>query len=570
MAGRHFSPAGRVIVLLLLIGVGAGVYFKWFHESEPTDKVAVKQEQVVIDAKASATSVPAVQVPGQFTVAAPVKDSKVNCGAVGERACVVCLSQWPGHMAGIIGLGGLTTQVGSFASKVMSSIDPSKGPGLNVEIRFIEEPDKKNAALQSGDCDAVWQTTDELPMNLPGFAAAGLMPQSYWQVDWSRGGDGCVAVPSVKKPRDMLTHQGAVLKFSPDHTVLEFWLTNSDLNPKELAQARANISFSMDDYTYARNLFCQHKIEIACLWEPDLQQALACRKDEGAYVVFSSKDASTLVADNLLALTKNLQARMDIHEKIARIFKEGARIGQADKAAAARLVSTVAPRFRDEIKYEGTLASFDWVRWNDLGDNIAYFGLDGNPPKFDAVYKQADSIWSEYTEKDGSPVLTQRFAPNVLRNSTIVKAIWDSEKALQPQAVIVAEKPVYKPEVIAKATPKMVKPVIINFDTGAFDVTKDLGALSILKRDVLSQVNLAESMGLRIEGNTDDVGSQAFNGPLSQKRAESVRAFMISQGVPDTRIVAKGNGSDNPVCNAKTPDCRAQNRRTEIIFVPGQ
>ena len=582
----QIQPAGRAVLGIAFVAVVASLYYfvvrPKFLDKAAAPAAAVVQQTVpvldaagkpVINATTGQPETKVVNVPVAAPVAANVPAGVAgSCGSASQRPCKVALSQWPGHSAGILACGGLTPQAGSFCNTVRSVLKPESGPGLNVEFIFIEEPDKKNAALQSGSADFIWSTTDELPINLPGFAKALVDAVSVMQIDWSRGGDACVADKSVKSPRDMLTHKGAVLKYSPDHTVFEMWLTNGDLNPTELQKARGNMSFSMDDYTYARNLFCQGKIDVACLWEPDVSLAIACRP--GAYRVFSTKEADTLVADNLLVRSDFLAAHPDVAEKIARIFLEGARIGNADKKAAARLISTVEPRFRDELKYDATLASLEWVKWNDLGDNVAYFGIDGSAPKFDTVYKQADSIWSEYTEPDGSPALTQRFVPSKLRNGSIIKAIYEDEKSHRAAAAqatgtvavpIEAEKPVYNPTVIANAEPKLVKPVTINFDTGSKSL--DIGARSILKAQVMTQVGLVEGMGFRIEGNTDDVGSKASNITLSQQRAEEVRQFLISQGLAENRVVAQGNGPDSPVCNLKAADCRAKNRRTDIVFV---
>ena len=80
----------------------------------------------------------------------------------GRRDVTVALSQWPGHMALVVGNGGLTTQPGSAAA----------AEGLDLKIVFIEDAPSKNKALLDGKVDAVWQTVDELPITLGGFKAA--------------------------------------------------------------------------------------------------------------------------------------------------------------------------------------------------------------------------------------------------------------------------------------------------------------------------------------------------------------------------------------------------------------
>ena len=161
-----------------------------------------------------------------------------------RRDVTVALSQWPGHLALVVGNGGLTTQAGSAAA----------AEGLDLKIVFIEDAPSKNKALQEGKVDAVWETVDELPIALGGFKTAGVDARAFIQIDWSRGGDACVASKEVKTVEDVVGRKAAVLMFSPDHTVLEFMLTNSRLTPDEVAQARKATSFSPDDFTYARIL----------------------------------------------------------------------------------------------------------------------------------------------------------------------------------------------------------------------------------------------------------------------------------------------------------------------------
>ena len=69
-----------------------------------------------------------------------------------------------------------------------------------------------------------------------------------------------------------------------------------------------------------------------------------------------------------------------------------------------------------------------------------------------------------------------------------------------------------------------------------------------------------------IEGHTDNVGEDASNQDLSDRRAASVREFLIAKyGVDGSRLEAKGFGESNPVSPNSTPEGRQNNRRVELV-----
>jgi outer membrane protein OmpA-like peptidoglycan-associated protein len=74
-----------------------------------------------------------------------------------------------------------------------------------------------------------------------------------------------------------------------------------------------------------------------------------------------------------------------------------------------------------------------------------------------------------------------------------------------------------------------------------------------------------DSKMITVEGHTDSVGSDEDNMRLSQGRADSVRSYLVSQGVPSARIKAVGRGESMPIADNKSPEGRANNRRVEII-----
>lgn len=71
---------------------------------------------------------------------------------------------------------------------------------------------------------------------------------------------------------------------------------------------------------------------------------------------------------------------------------------------------------------------------------------------------------------------------------------------------------------------------------------------------------------LVIEGHTDSVGSDASNQSLSQRRAESVRSHLLSQGIAANRLSAVGKGEHSPVASNDSVSGRALNRRVEVII----
>ena len=92
--------------------------------------------------------------------------------------------------------------------------------------------------------------------------------------------------------------------------------------------------------------------------------------------------------------------------------------------------------------------------------------------------------------------------------------------------------------------------------------------MAMLNNQVMPEVAMAGGMYIRVEGNTDKVGDEDWNRPLSERRATAIVEYLVSRGVDKARIVARGNGSSKPLASNKTSEGRARNRRTDILFIP--
>lgn len=113
----------------------------------------------------------------------------------------------------------------------------------------------------------------------------------------------------------------------------------------------------------------------------------------------------------------------------------------------------------------------------------------------------------------------------------------------------------------------------VTFDSAIlFDVDKtDLkpAAQENLKK-VATVLNEYPDTDLLIEGHTDSQGSESYNQRLSERRADSVKGFLIEQGVSPSRLKAKGFGEMAPIASNETPEGRSQNRRVEVKIQPNE
>ncbi len=113
--------------------------------------------------------------------------------------------------------------------------------------------------------------------------------------------------------------------------------------------------------------------------------------------------------------------------------------------------------------------------------------------------------------------------------------------------------------------------LVMNLDSNAIQFEFDKAVLKSVNREVLSRIAgiLLTSKGYHITvyGHTDDVGSEAYNQELSERRAQAVRDYLVEAGIGPQIIATKGYGKTNPLLAGKTPQARAKNRRVEVEIV---
>jgi outer membrane protein OmpA-like peptidoglycan-associated protein len=127
-----------------------------------------------------------------------------------------------------------------------------------------------------------------------------------------------------------------------------------------------------------------------------------------------------------------------------------------------------------------------------------------------------------------------------------------------PSPAPVAQAPAPRP------TPPTKKKIVlrgVHFDFNKATIRADArpvldAAIATLKRE--------GGIAVIAEGHTDNVGTAAYNTKLSQRRAKSVRDYLVAGGISPRRITFEGFGESRPVASNDTADGRAQNRRVEL------
>jgi OOP family OmpA-OmpF porin len=124
------------------------------------------------------------------------------------------------------------------------------------------------------------------------------------------------------------------------------------------------------------------------------------------------------------------------------------------------------------------------------------------------------------------------------------------------------------PAPAAKPAPASVRQSIVIQADALFDFDK-----SVVRPDGKKSIDeaLAKLNGVDLEmviatGHTDSIGTDAYNQKLSERRAAAVKDYLVSKGIPASKVTTIGKGESQPVATNKTKEGRQKNRRVDIEF----
>lgn len=138
------------------------------------------------------------------------------------------------------------------------------------------------------------------------------------------------------------------------------------------------------------------------------------------------------------------------------------------------------------------------------------------------------------------------------------------EATMEPQTEVTGQE---MAEVEEEMVPESVKPDLrdVYFDFDRYDIKN---AAKPVLREMATWLTDSDATVL-IEGHCDDRGTNEYNLALGDRRASSVKSFLISSGVPARKIETVSFGEEKPVCSEETEDCWSKNRRAYLDVSEG-
>jgi NitT/TauT family transport system substrate-binding protein len=419
--------------------------------------------------------------------------------------------------------------------------------GMKVEFVLQDDVAAGREAFKAGKVDAIWATADSFPTEAKGLGE--FEPVIIMQSDWSHGGDAIVARGGINSINDLRGKKVAVAIGTPSHSFLLYALKASDMTVKDITVVEK--SNAVD----AASDFKASAVDAAVVWSPDDQDCI--QKVQGSKILKNTREASRIIADVFFVKRSYLEKNRDkVHNLVEGWLTGNAQINTNPSSRSAA-IKILAQGLNVDEGLAGTMLGN--ARLTTLGDNKNFFGLNGG---YNGV--TGEKLYVNMTQEYAKVGMAPSGTPDWRRISdgSIVSSLnlSGSENDAEPETKFDAPT-----AALATAPAFSTKKLSITFPTGSSTLDDNAKALI-----AMSFVDIAKAFGntrIRVEGNTDNVGSETTNRALSTRRAQSVVNYLVEEHRFDrNRFVTVGNGSSKPTSGASndTSEGRAKNRRTDF------
>jgi OOP family OmpA-OmpF porin len=581
------KPAGKVLLIAIVITAGI-ISVKWYQARPKEAGKAVEVGKVVLpDAPEASLNEHAVLLP------LPSNTEAVNGGALitWERMA------WNAQFSGMFANGGVRTTKGSLFDKAHLDITYIRQDDCNKQmadlVKFAGQY-KTNpgapAVLVSfmGDGMPAFMTAlsreleplgaEYQPIILPiahgkSFGEDQIMGPLSWKQDPHNAVGKCVA--GVLRDGDvniLLKWAGDNgIKVNPDETTYDADAVNLIAASDFLDAPNKYIT----GYTESRKIIRDGKttgrdttvgVDAVATWTPgDVNVAT---KKGGLVTIANTRQYASQMPVQTIAIKKwAYDHRTDVENMIIALAQAGDQVRsftQARKFAAQVSAAVYQEQNADywekyfngvqEQDIQGLSVHLGGSAVFNLADMANTFGLGADKvDRYKAVYNTFGNLMVRMY-----PSLMPSFLPyeKAVDKSFLLSVISNHPELLEGKATETQ----YASEITSEVSSRSYH---IEFETGSAVIRPESDKML---DEIFESAVVAEGLKLGIYGHTDNSGSDDVNVPLSEKRANAVREYLVGKGLAVGRIETKGYGSGKPVADNSTAAGRSRNRRVEIVL----
>ncbi|OQP65979.1 hypothetical protein A3860_15430 [Niastella vici] len=582
------KPAGKIVIIAAVVAAGIlGV--RWYQNRPKEVNASIEVGKVALPnaPEASLQGNAAVQLP------LPGDEQAVNGGTQisWERMA------WNSQFSGMYANGGVRTTKGSLFDKAHLDVTYVRQDDCNKQmadlVKFANDyktnPNTPGVLITfMGDGMPAFMTSlakelDPLgpeyqPIIIPvthgkSYGEDQIMGPTSWKQDPHNAVGKCVA--GVLRDGDiniLLKWAGDNgLKVNPDETTYDGNAINIIAANDFLDAPNKYIT----GYTEKRKLIVNGKttgtdttvsVDAVATWTPgDVNVAT---KKGGLVSIASTRQYASQMSNQTIVIKKwAYDHRTDIENMIIALAQAGDQVRSFNEAK--QFAAEVSAKLYQEQNAAYWLKYFNGVEEKDiqglkvnlggsavfnLNDMANTYGLgDDKVDRYKAVYNTFGNLMVKMY-----PSIMPSFLPyeKAVDKSFLFSVISNHPELLQGKAIETK----YAEQITSEVSSKSYS---IEFETGSANIKP--GSYRMLD-EIFESAVVAEGLKLGVYGHTDNKGSDVVNVPLSQKRAEAVKAYLIKKGLKQDQIEAKGYGAEKPIADNSTEAGRSKNRRVEIVL----
>ncbi|MBS1567628.1 MAG: OmpA family protein [Bacteroidetes bacterium] len=581
------KPAGKLFIIVAVIAAGI-LAVRWYQGRPKEARQAVEVGKVTLpDAANPSLNSNAVLLP------LPTEDRAANSGTpiTWERMA------WNSQFSGMYANGGVHTTKGSLFDQAKLDVTYVRQDDCNKQmadlVKFAGEyktnPNATGVLITfMGDGMPAFMTSlsKELEALGPEYQPV-ILPIAHGK---SYGEDQVMAPASWKQdPHNAIGKCVAGVLRDGDVNILLKWAGDNGLrvNPDETTYDASAINLIaandfldapnkyITGYTESRKLIVNGKttgrdttvgVDGVATWTPgDVNVAT---KKGGLVTIANTRQYASQMPNQTIAIRKWANDhRTDIENMIMALAQAGDQVRSFTeaKAFAAKVSADVYQEQNaaywlkyyngvEEKDIQGQRVQLGGSMVFNLADMANTYGLgEDKVDRYKAVYNTFGNLMVKMY-----PSIMPSFMPyeKAVDKSFLFSVISNHPELLQGKAIETK----YAEQITSEVSSKSYS---IEFATGSSTI---LHSSYPQLDEIFASAVVAEGLKLGVYGHTDNKGSDDMNIPLSEKRAEAVKQYLINKGLPASRIESKGYGSSKPVADNSTEAGRKKNRRVEIVL----